>query len=231
MALRAEKMAERRERILACAREIIAESGFEALTTRDLAARARVTVPTIYNLVGPKDAVLFAAVEETTARFLEGVGEREDLSPAERVLAVGADSVAELVAEPRYYKTLLPLLFTSSAARAARVSVAKTMVSRFQLGVDALAAAGELVEWASPADVAGRLSLDLTAVALSWAAGDLDERAFRRAAELGSATVLLGLTRGGAHEAMERIVKAGYAAATKRRGVGPEPAAARTRGR
>ena len=37
MALRAEKMAERRERILATAREIIAESGFEALTTRDLA--------------------------------------------------------------------------------------------------------------------------------------------------------------------------------------------------
>lgn len=233
MALRAEKMAERRERILASAREILAERGFEALTTRELAARARVTVPTIYNLIGPKDAVLFAAVEETTARFLEGVGERADLAPAERILAVGEDSVAELVADPRYYKTLLPLLFTSSAARAARVAVAKTMVSRFRLGVDALAEAGDLVEWASPAEVAGRLSLDLTAVALSWAAGDLDEDAFRHAASLGSATILLGLTQGAAHDVVERIARAGYTETAERAGSdgGPESApTARTDG-
>ena len=58
--LRVEQKAERRSRILAAAREIIAESGYPELTMRDLARQARVTVPTIYNLIGSKEAVLFA---------------------------------------------------------------------------------------------------------------------------------------------------------------------------
>jgi len=51
-------MAQRRERILAAAREIVAEQGTAGLSMRDLARKSRVTVPTVYNLVGGKDAVL-----------------------------------------------------------------------------------------------------------------------------------------------------------------------------
>ena len=67
-------MAERRERILEAAREIIADKGYEALTMRDLARASCVTVPTVYNLVGSKDRVLLAAVEEQTDRFIAGIG-------------------------------------------------------------------------------------------------------------------------------------------------------------
>ncbi|MGE4607774.1 MAG: helix-turn-helix domain-containing protein, partial [Myxococcota bacterium] len=62
MDLRTEQKAERRERILGSAREMIGARGYESLTMRDLARTARVTVPTIYNLIGGKEAVLFAAV-------------------------------------------------------------------------------------------------------------------------------------------------------------------------
>ena len=54
----ARQMAERRQRILAAAREIIAGRGYEALTMRELARASRVTVPTLYNLIGGKQAVL-----------------------------------------------------------------------------------------------------------------------------------------------------------------------------
>lgn len=48
----------RRRRILDAAREILTEKGYEALNTRDLAKAAGVTTPTLYNLVGNKDAIL-----------------------------------------------------------------------------------------------------------------------------------------------------------------------------
>ena len=109
MTLREQKMAERRERILVAAREIIAEGGLNALTTRELARRSRVTVPTDYNLVGAKDEVLFAAVEDQTQRFLAALGSRAGLAPPQRVCAVSRDCVAELVRTPHYYRAILRL--------------------------------------------------------------------------------------------------------------------------
>ncbi len=40
---------------------------------RNLARASRVTVPTIYNLIGSKEQVLFSAVEEQTLRFVAGL--------------------------------------------------------------------------------------------------------------------------------------------------------------
>ena len=55
---RSKNMAKRREAILREARSLIANEGFEALKIRDLAARAGLTVPTIYNLIGGKNEIL-----------------------------------------------------------------------------------------------------------------------------------------------------------------------------
>ena len=66
MNTRAINMQKRRDRILTEARRIIAEDGFEAFNTRDLAKAAGVTAPTLYNLIGNKEQILIAL-------FLEGV--------------------------------------------------------------------------------------------------------------------------------------------------------------
>ena len=64
---------DRKARILASAREIIARDGFEALTTRGLAEAAGVTPPTLYNLVGDKTAIVsamaMASIEELWGRL------------------------------------------------------------------------------------------------------------------------------------------------------------------
>ena len=62
-------MALRRERILDTAREIIAASGFDALNVRELAERADVTVPTIYNLVGNKSALVAQLFDDSITPF------------------------------------------------------------------------------------------------------------------------------------------------------------------
>src|SRR5262245_6474359 len=63
MSLFDEHKAERRARIGKAARQLIAERGYEGLTMRDLAQKARVAVPTLYNLFGSKDAILIAELE------------------------------------------------------------------------------------------------------------------------------------------------------------------------
>lgn len=68
-ATRTANMAARRERILDAARRIIAAGGFESLNLRELALVAEVTVPTIYNLVGNKSALIEALFDETITPF------------------------------------------------------------------------------------------------------------------------------------------------------------------
>lgn len=62
-------MEARRRQILEAARGLIETRGYDALTMRNLANESRVTVPTIYNLIGNKEQVLFEAVEGQTIAF------------------------------------------------------------------------------------------------------------------------------------------------------------------
>ena len=62
---------ERRQRILDVARRLIAERGFEGVTMRELAEQSLVSDPTLCNLFGGENELLFAAVE---AYFLGMLG-------------------------------------------------------------------------------------------------------------------------------------------------------------
>lgn len=68
---REDKKSQRAERILDHARAMIAEEGFDALKIRELAARAELTVPTIYNLIGGKSEILARIIEALVARLHE----------------------------------------------------------------------------------------------------------------------------------------------------------------
>ena len=59
----------RKERILACARDIIATRGYDALTLSQLADDANVTVPTIHNLLGKKSQIIEHLVGDVVSRI------------------------------------------------------------------------------------------------------------------------------------------------------------------
>lgn len=70
---RAQSIADRKARILDAARTIISSEGYDALTTRGIADAAGLTVPTLYNLVGDKAAIISAmataSIEELWGRL------------------------------------------------------------------------------------------------------------------------------------------------------------------
>lgn len=102
--LRQRNMRARRERVLAEARHLLASGGFEALSLRELARRAEVTVPTIYNLVGPKENVLLAlgvgVLEEVEARSTPAA----DAAPLELATAVLNESLRLFAENPDFYR-------------------------------------------------------------------------------------------------------------------------------
>ena len=64
LSTRSKNMSKRRDTILREARTLIANEGFEALKIRELAVRAGLTVPTIYNLIGGKKEILAIIIQQ-----------------------------------------------------------------------------------------------------------------------------------------------------------------------
>jgi AcrR family transcriptional regulator len=211
------RMAERRERILAAAREIIAEGGFEGLTMRALARASRVTVPTIYNLIGSRDRVLIAAVEEQTERFLAGIEAGEHATPAARLLSVVEACVRELLRQPRYYRSLLRLLASSPEAAKVRTEVGRTLARELGRGLDDLRDAGELVGWVEDAALLHRLVAHLAFTSLQWADGELSNDALRAATVYETSLVLVAVTSGGSRREFERTARQAQGRVASRR--------------
>jgi len=69
--LRNRKKQDTRHRILTAAAELFASVGLEATTVEEIAATANVSVGTVYNYFGTKNALLLAGVEEDTQAMVE----------------------------------------------------------------------------------------------------------------------------------------------------------------
>ena len=207
-----QQMAERRERILEAARELVETRGYSGLTMRDLASASRVTVPTIYNLVGSKEEVLFAAVEEQTRVFAENLGRaRGDL------MAVVDATVKHLLRRPRYYRALVLVLLGAEPADPSRRHVDRSLALQIDLALAALAEAGELAVWVDRAVLGQRLHAHLDMTSIEWARGALAATSFQAAARFEAATTMIGVTTGASRAAFEKIARDSQAGALRRR--------------
>ena len=206
--LLAKQMAERRERILAAAREIIGQSGYEALTMRDLARASRVTVPTIYNLIGSKEQVLFAAIEEQTARFEASLAGGAELPPAERLRTIVDACVDEYLRMPRYYRSLLSLLFISDSAGAMKQRVDRALSTPIGETLTAMRASGELAPWIELRPLRGRVRAHLQMTSIQWAAGGLSDEGLRASAHYGASLVMSAATTGATRALFEGWARA-----------------------
>lgn len=203
----AKQMAERRARIVAAAQAIIGERGTAAITMRDLARASRVTVPTIYNLIGSKDEVLIAAVADRTERYVARLAPSAHLPPCERVLAVVDAVVDEFLSAPHYYHAMLGLIYASPAAHRLRLRTAKAVQGPLLEALVSLAESGELAAWIAPATVANQIEAAAQVASLRWATGTIGDEAMRTTARLSTALLLLGVCSGRARAFVEEIVR------------------------
>ena len=205
MGLHEENKAERRSRIVAAARRLIAEHGYDGLNMRALANAARVSVPTLYNLFGSKHAILAAEMQEAFRNVAGALDLKKRGGAVERAATLLAAGIRNLVAVPDYYRQLVHVMLTSEETDELRHSIEDQYVALMAGNLRAGQADGELAEWFDADVLARQMFFTFMMVVLGWARGELDDEALQQVASYGQSMLLLGVTRGeGATRLVER---------------------------
>ena len=105
--------AERRQRIIQAAREMIRETGDAALSMRALAERAGVSPATPYNLFGSRRAIVLAAIGDVP-EFLTRFRRLPSNDPVEPLFRAVELAVDFYVGDPFFYRTLWRAVFDAS---------------------------------------------------------------------------------------------------------------------
>lgn len=220
-----EHKAERRTRILAAARKLIAERGYEGLTMRDLAGASRVSVPTLYNLFGGKQALLLGELESTFAAVVAGIETVRTGNVVDRALATCDAGNADLLAVPKYSRELILLFLTSPETTPVRREAAERYA---ELMADLLRdgqKAGDIEPWVDPLVLSRRMFAHYQVTMIEWARGEIDAAAFRAATRFGMCVMLLGVARGRARRQLTDEIRSVQTTMKS----GRRPAKARTR--
>ncbi|HEX5063078.1 MAG TPA: TetR/AcrR family transcriptional regulator [Kofleriaceae bacterium] len=195
MSLLDEHKAERRARIGKVARQLVVERGYAGLTMRELAQKARVAVPTLYNLFGSKDAILVAELAESArvlAASLPPIGD----SFFARAM-VGFDAGTRAIEEsPEFYRECMNMFLTSPETAEMRRRVEDAHIAVMTANLRAAKAAGQLADWATPEIVARHMFAQYMATLIAWGVGEIDLPTFRIAALSGVCHLLAGAARG-----------------------------------
>jgi AcrR family transcriptional regulator len=207
MGLLEDQKAERRARILAAARRLIAERGFDGLTMRDLAAASRVSVPTLYNLFGGKHALLLGELEETFARVHTSMRAARGEGFVERMIAGCEAANDDLLSVPRYSRARVHSTLTSPETEPMRRDINRRYVAIMAEALREAQAAGGIAEFVDADAVAARAYAHYVATMIQWAVGDIDDAEFRAATLLGPCLMFLGVARGRAARDLEQRVK------------------------
>ena len=206
MDLVTEQKLERRARILSGARDLIADRGYAGLTMRDLAAHCRVSVPTLYNQFGSKDALLAAAVEGHFAGVLaETRSDRQEPGVA-RLLSVVercADQMAQL---PRYNRALLQA-FLAGRETNLQASLASELASELERALGEMQGRRQLADWVSPRVLAERITASCIGASVMWLMGEFDDVKVRAAMLHATASMALGCARGAVRRRLEDVVR------------------------
>ena len=211
MSLLDEHKAERRARIGKAARQLVAERGYEGLTMRELAQKARVAVPTLYNLFGSKDAILVAELE-ANARQMAVELLRSDAGSVFARMMAAFDAGMKLVEEsPEFYQACMQMFLTSVEMIEMRQQIEEGYIAMMAANLAAAKAAGQLADWADPPTVARHMFALYISAMIAWGVGETDLAGFRAAALSGLCHLAAGVARG----AFARDVEAKIRSLTK----------------
>jgi len=195
MSLFEEHKAERRDRILIAAKRLVAERGYDGLTMRDLARASKVSVPTLYNLFGSKDAILLAELQAMSGAIMNALPRTGDSFFARGMVAFDA-GMRIIEDSPAFFRAVIQMFMTSPATDEVRRRTEQGFIAVMEANLAAAKAAGQLADWAEPQIVARHMWAQHMAVFLAWGLNQIDLPMFRAAAFSGIAHLLAGVARG-----------------------------------
>lgn len=156
---------DRRRRIVAAARELMRELPPAEITAADVARAAAVSPATVYNLVGPRDALIVAVLEESVGAVLAKVAPVDPSRPVAAITDLIEQIVAELAADPVANRRAIAAMGTAGANAWLDTSLGDLIATRLA------GCPGALHQRSSPSHTARMMHLGLRGVLVSWSYG------------------------------------------------------------
>lgn len=188
---------DRRASILAAARRIIARDGFDALTTRGIAKAAGVTVPTLYNLVGDKTAIISAMATNSINEMWSRVQLDQITDPLALADSVIDAAFKQIMADPEFNRANLIALERLGIAFAyhpnrddSGADAARRSVAMVEYACEQAQAAGQLRGAISAHEIGLQLFSVYRAPLDDWLHGAIELDEMQRRQRVGFYTVL-----------------------------------------
>jgi AcrR family transcriptional regulator len=184
----------RRQRILVAARRLIASGGMPALSMRKLAGEAGLSVTTLYNLYGNRDAILVALIHDAVDHMIPNLDAEAPLSsPLERCRAVITVSIRHLVSNEVIYRPMTIAAYEGLSFAHSDRRIAQRAAGLQREAIAEAMARGLLHDTLDPARLGEQIYHGYELACLQWAYGLLDEAGFRTRALYGLYVALLGV--------------------------------------
>jgi AcrR family transcriptional regulator len=140
-----ERQIRRREDILAAARELITERGYEGVTMRDLAKASGVAPKTLYHQFESKEKLLRAAVEERFRYAYQQIDEAEIARGIDRLFFI-IETVGRTTEENMAYAKALGPILSSRRSKSSEVFTLIRM-NTYRRAIEQIDSESEFVDW------------------------------------------------------------------------------------
>lgn len=191
----------RRRRIIDAACSLLRELGRDAVSGKLIAARAGVSLSTVYNLFGSKDAVLVAVYDEDLAQFEATISALPPSDALTRLFKSVEVAAGLYEQDSAFYRAILwrrpPGEALDSALRRPRAQFWRTLV---QAAIDS----GQLRRDTDASAVSMLLILLFSGALADWVAGDVGVDQFQLEVDFGFAVVLMAFVEGEARTLLEQ---------------------------
>lgn len=196
---------ERRARIVKAAYDLLREVSAQDMSMKALAARAGVSLSTVYNLFDSRQAILSRVFDQDLERFEQLVRAAPAEDALERIFAA-LDIAADLYeADPDFYRATMAR-HPRAADRELETAVREPRIAFWRTMTSAAVQEGWLRGDTDPA-VVGALLIQITGGVLGdWVAGDISIPVLRREIKLGFAAALLAFAAPAAVPRLRRLV-------------------------
>ena len=217
---------ERKHRILEVARGLIADRGYEGVTMRDLADESLVSVPTLYNLFGGKQELLFAAVESYFLELLKGAERSGRDEGLPQLISLVEMIGHEMLQRAAYARSLMRFFGGRAETGGLHEFVARRLTNELVTALEQMQSKRQLVGWLEPQVLGERLSSHFIITSFEWSSGYLTDEGMQSTLLYGLGIMLLGVARGKAAEELEALVRKHQPTAAAEPTAPPSPATA-----
>lgn len=186
---------ERRLRILETASRLIARGGMRALTMRRLAAGARLSVTTLYNLIGGREKIIRALIVDSIDR-MDQILEREAplADPLQRCRAIVTVSIDHVIENKSYFRpATLTLTDQSPRKDSPHRPISNRAAGMQSLAIREAISQGLLIDLLDPDVLGWQIYHTWENAYAQWGRGTVDDAGFRAWALHGLYVALLGV--------------------------------------